>query len=284
MNTSLVVRKPVLALAMAGLIGSAAWSPASLACGTEDYISSICAMASVTLRDFGNQFVVADGRTLAINQYSPLYALIGTTYGSQGSAYFKIPDLRGRSVIGAGQGPGLPVYQVGEVGGNSSFMLTAAQLPPHIHPLSAPVNISQMTATTTLSGLTASADLGGVKVSGPASGLTVNVSSDSNGGTTPTNNYLGKSGGLQGNLYASSATPGATLNAGSIGGNLSLTIASGTTAPVSINGNATTTLGGTATVTGNTGVSGSGQPVNFMPPYVAMKYYIAVTGLFPSND
>lgn len=279
-----VLSKPVLSLALAaGLVGSAAWSPASQACGTEDYISSICPMAAITLRDFGNQFMIANGRLLQINSYAALYALIGTTYGSQGVSTFNIPDLRGRNVIGAGQGMGLPVYQIGEVGGNVSFRLSVAQLPAHTHAISLPVNISGLTASTTLSGLSATANLGGVRVSGPATGLTVKVSSTGTGGSSPANSYLGKAGGPQGNLYTS-ATPDATLNSGSIAGDLNLTIASGTTAPVTVSGSATTTISGSASVTGATDSTGSGQSVYFTPPYVAMNYYIAVTGLFPSND
>ena len=36
----------------------------------------------------------AAGQTLAISQWSPLFSLIGTTYGGDGMTTFKVPDLR----------------------------------------------------------------------------------------------------------------------------------------------------------------------------------------------
>lgn len=247
------------------MIGGAAWSPASLACGTEDYISSICAMSAVTLRDFGNQFMQADGRILQVSSYAALYALIGTTYGSQGPAAFMIPDLRGRTIIGAGRGPGLPNYAIGEYGGNTSFTLTVAELPPHVHSLNAPVDISKMTAVTSLSGLSASIT-GAAKLKGSSAAPSAN---------DPSGNYMATTAGLTNKIYTSS-TPTVEMNAGSIDTS-GLSVGN-------VTGNATTTLGGTATVTGTTGATGTGQAVYSMPPYVAMKYYIAATGLFPSND
>lgn len=279
MNTSLVVRKPVLAVAIAGLVGGAAWSPASLACGQDDYIATVCAMAAVNLNDWGNQFLLANGRFLQISTYSPLYALIGNTYGGQGATTFAIPDLRGRVIVGAGQRPGQPIYRVGQTGGHASIVLAASQIPAHTHTISIPTHGSGMTATTTLSGLSATADLGGVNVSGPASGLRIN-GSPSTTTNSPNGAYPGTTG-VTSKIYSTNA-PSSQMNAGAISGNLSLTIASGTTAPVSISGNASTTLGGT--LNGLTGSTGNSAAVDVMPPYVAMKYYIAATGLFPTND
>jgi len=47
---------------------------------------------------------------LAIEQFSPLYAIIVNTYGGDGMRTFALPDLRGRTALGAGQGPGLSYY------------------------------------------------------------------------------------------------------------------------------------------------------------------------------
>ncbi len=58
-----------------------------------------------------------DGRILPIAQYSPLFALIGTTYGGNGQTTFQLPDLRGRVAIHAGQGVGLSNYPLGANGG-----------------------------------------------------------------------------------------------------------------------------------------------------------------------
>lgn len=49
-------------------------------------------------------------------QHPALFSLIGTIYGGDGRDTFALPDLRGRTPIGAGQGPGLPTYKLGERG------------------------------------------------------------------------------------------------------------------------------------------------------------------------
>ncbi|ADQ80265.1 Tail Collar domain protein [Paludibacter propionicigenes WB4] len=61
-----------------------------------------------------------DGTLLPISQNSALYALLGTQYGGNGSSNFGLPDLRGRVMIGAGQGPGLALYEQGESGGTEN--------------------------------------------------------------------------------------------------------------------------------------------------------------------
>jgi microcystin-dependent protein len=58
----------------------------------------------------------ADGRLLPINENTALFSLFGTMYGGDGRTTFALPDLRGRTIIGAGQGPGLPNYTIGQTG------------------------------------------------------------------------------------------------------------------------------------------------------------------------
>ena len=76
-----------------------------------------------------------EGQLLPINQNQALFGLIGTTYGGNGQTNFALPDLRGRTIMGAGQGPGLPNYTVGQQAGNEPQTLTRANLPPHTHSL-----------------------------------------------------------------------------------------------------------------------------------------------------
>lgn len=74
-----------------------------------------------------------DGSLLSIQDYSDLFALLGTTYGGNGTTNFALPDLRGRAPIGFGQGPGLSGYNPGQVGGEESVILTVAGMPAHQH-------------------------------------------------------------------------------------------------------------------------------------------------------
>ena len=52
-------------------------------------------------------WALCDGRLLPIAQYTALFSLLGTTYGGDGRTTFALPDLRGRIVVGIGNGPGL---------------------------------------------------------------------------------------------------------------------------------------------------------------------------------
>ena len=75
----------------------------------------------------------ADGQILSIAQNTALFSLLGTTYGGNGQTTFALPDLRGRSAIHQGTGPGLSNYVEGEVGGRESFTMTIDQMPAHTH-------------------------------------------------------------------------------------------------------------------------------------------------------
>jgi microcystin-dependent protein len=78
-----------------------------------------------------------NGQILSIAQNTALFSLLGTTYGGNGTTTFALPDLRSRSPISAGQGPGLPNYQLGQTGGVAAVTLLAGQLPAHNHSLAA---------------------------------------------------------------------------------------------------------------------------------------------------
>ncbi|HXP52032.1 MAG TPA: tail fiber protein [Bacteroidia bacterium] len=96
---------------------------------------------------------MCDGTLLPINQYQALFAIIGTTYGGNGTSNFALPDLRANVPIGiTGTGPApqppLSVTQ-GQKGGSITVSLTANNLPPHNHPLLVnSANSSQSAATT----------------------------------------------------------------------------------------------------------------------------------------
>ncbi len=51
-----------------------------------------------------------NGQLIPIQSNQALYALLGTTYGGNGTTTFGLPDLRGRAPIHFGQGPGLTAY------------------------------------------------------------------------------------------------------------------------------------------------------------------------------
>lgn len=79
-------------------------------------------------------FLAADGQVLAINSNQALFSLLGTTYGGNGVTTFQVPNLKGRMLIGDGQGPGLSNYTLGQVGGQENVAHSINNLPAHVHP------------------------------------------------------------------------------------------------------------------------------------------------------
>lgn len=266
-------------------LGLAGWSPASHACAAEPLIASVCMMGmnpGARFQSMNQTYMLAAGQTLSLNQYTALYSLLGTTFGGNGSSNFMLPDLRGKVV--AGFDPRDGTRAVGANAGSASIKLTVAQLPQHAMTLTnVPVTLANVQAATTLTGLAATANLAGVVIKGPATGLTIKAASAAGGLGTPAGNYLGKPPTAQGNLY-SNATPDATLNGAAIGGELTLTVSPGTTAPVAISGNAATTVTGTGSASGTSAIIGAGADVPVMPPYLVLPYYIATNGIYPSGD
>ena len=105
------------------------------------------------IRIFAGNFAPAGwalcaGQLLAISENDALFSLLGTTYGGDGQSTFGIPDLRGRLVIHAGQGPGLSNYIQGEMGGQESKTLTNNNIPSHTHSASVALGVSNQVGNT----------------------------------------------------------------------------------------------------------------------------------------
>ena len=82
-------------------------------------------------------WALCDGQTLEISQNNALFALLGTTFGGDGRTTFKLPDLRGRSMVHQGTGIGLVNVRLGETGGREQITLSITNLPTHNHGLTA---------------------------------------------------------------------------------------------------------------------------------------------------
>ena len=74
-----------------------------------------------------------DGQLLPISQNTALFALLGTYYGGDGKSTFALPDLQGSAPLHAGQGNGLSLYDLGQVGGVESVTLLQSEMPLHNH-------------------------------------------------------------------------------------------------------------------------------------------------------
>ena len=196
------------------------------------------------------------GQDLPQGQNQALFAIIGTMYGGT-NPNFKVPDLRGRVLVGSGVSPYLGNLNVAVAssGGTAASTLNLANLPLHTH-----------NATFT--------------PGGGSSTSTINATVSIPVGT--------------GNGNSRAPTGGATYLAGiDFVDPDDTTTLNGpyTNSPVS-GGNLTGTATGTVTVTGGGGTvnvsMGGGQaapaPFSNVQPYLAVTMYIVTMGLFPTRD
>jgi microcystin-dependent protein len=97
-----------------------------------------------------------NGQLLPISQNTALFSLVGTMYGGDGKVTFALPDLAGRAPMHQGQGPGLSLRDLGEMGGSETVTLLATESPSHSHGWNASNQdatvqspVGQLTASTT---------------------------------------------------------------------------------------------------------------------------------------
>ena len=123
-------RQPSIALNY--LIATQGFFPSQGGGGTNDesipYLGEIIISAvDVVPRGFAR----ADGSLLSIQTNQALFAILGTTYGGNGTTNFALPDLRGRAPVKTGTDPGTGLaVALGQVLGSETFTITAANIPP----------------------------------------------------------------------------------------------------------------------------------------------------------
>ena len=74
-----------------------------------------------------------DGQILPISQNTALFSLLGTVYGGDGKSTFALPDLQGSVPMHPGQGQGLSLYDLGQIGGTETVTLLQSEIPIHVH-------------------------------------------------------------------------------------------------------------------------------------------------------
>jgi microcystin-dependent protein len=95
-----------------------------------------------------NGWALCAGQLLSISQNTALFSLLGTTYGGDGIRTFGLPNLQSRIPIGAGQGPGLSLYNIGDTGGVESVTLAINTIPQHTHTATQSLSVGLPAVTT----------------------------------------------------------------------------------------------------------------------------------------
>lgn len=83
-------------------------------------------------------WLLCDGSSKLRSEYATLFSSIGTTYGTADGTHFNLPNIIGRTQIGAGTGSGLSARTMGSSGGEESHKLTEAEMPSHSHGVNDP--------------------------------------------------------------------------------------------------------------------------------------------------
>ena len=200
------------------------------------------------------------GQDMPVAQNQVLYSILGYMYGGNNTTTFKIPDLRGRVLLGTGVSPYLNNVNLnpGTTGGAANVTISAANLPLHTH------------AATFTPG-------GGSSTSTISANVTIPVSTATGNKAAPTagNNYLaglmvpdpnGDPALINGPYTGTAPGTGASL-VGTATGNV--TIAGGS--------------GGTVSVS-----AGGGQAIptalSNVQPYLAVTFFCVTMGIYPTRD
>jgi microcystin-dependent protein len=139
-------------------------------------------------------FLLCSGQILSIAQNQALFSLLGTTYGGDGVTTFALPDLRGATLVSAGQAPGRSNYALGQIGGVENVSLTVSNLPGHTHTLG-PVTVTVKAngrggELSPVNNVPATDDTTNIYKStadskAPAAAITVTANTGAAGGSTP---------------------------------------------------------------------------------------------------
>lgn len=79
-------------------------------------------------------WLACGGAAVSRTTYANLFTVLGTAYGAgDGSTTFNVPDLLGRTILGAGSGGSLTARARGDKSGAETVTISANNLPTHTH-------------------------------------------------------------------------------------------------------------------------------------------------------
>ena len=220
-----------------------------------------------TLLDFAGPvapsgYLLCDGSSYSTTTYSGLFNAISYTWGGTGSS-FNVPDLRGRTTIGAGSGTGLTLRALATYSGEETHVLVSGETPlvAHSHGFSVPAQTGLTTSTGTSNTVSLNT-AGGSTGSGSTGTGTTNSTTTVAGSASISSGTTGTgTANISASTSVSITDPGHTHSAGSYafmvyntagGGNLY-----GTGTPSNHFGTANPTQSATTGITSSATTSGS---------------------------
>lgn len=180
-------------------------------------------------------YLVCDGSAVGREEYTELFAVIGTTYGAgDGSTTFNLPSISGKTLLGNSSS-----HLIGSVGGEETHSIVSSEMPSHEHTI--PAHTHENT----------------ISISTPSLSHTI---------TQPVFTYVGLSGStnrIRSGQAASTGTTSATMSSST-----NLAIADHPATPCTVTG------GILDCPAFNTETAGEGLGHNNMMPYLAVTYII----------
>jgi len=87
-----------------------------------------------------HSWLICNGSEVSQTTYDYLYEVIGNSYGEASEGYFRLPDLRGRVVVGVnpsviGEGD-ISIRNLTDTAGEENHQLSVSEMPSHDHNVS----------------------------------------------------------------------------------------------------------------------------------------------------
>lgn len=91
-------------------------------------------------------YMLCNGDELLKDAFPELFEVLGVSFGGDGLKNFKLPDLRGRFIVGFDSSQGSDYNKIGNLGGKDKIALTADQMAEHDHTAYAGTSFNRLSA------------------------------------------------------------------------------------------------------------------------------------------
>ena len=161
-------------------------------------------------------YLLCDGSSYSTTTYSGLFNAISYTWGGTGSS-FNVPDLRGRTTIGAGSGTGLTLRALATYSGEETHVLVSGETPlvAHSHGFSVPAQTGLTTSTGTSNTVSLNTAGGSTGSGSTGTGTTNSTTTVAGSASISSGNTATGNANISASTSVSISDPGHTHSAGS---------------------------------------------------------------------